>query len=83
MRVAGGRPPMARAAILVLAELARRHVAQGERLIARQQEIITELEDGGQDASGAKQMLASFQGILQLHIADRDRLEKELGDVSK
>ncbi len=74
---------MARAALLVLAELAGRHVAQGEQLIARQQEIVAELESGGQDASGAKQLLASFQGILQLHIADRDRLEKELGDISK
>jgi hypothetical protein len=57
---------------------ARRHVAIGERHIARQRELVIELERDGHDASSAKQLLVQFEELQALHIADRDRLEQEL-----
>jgi hypothetical protein len=69
---------MDRAATLELLEMVRRHLATGERLVARQHEIVAELERGDHDSSYAKAVLASFKETQKLHIADRDRLEKEL-----
>ncbi len=61
--------------------LAERHVAEGERVVARQREIVAELERDGHDAAAAqaRQLLAQFEELLALHVADRDRLRKELG----
>ena len=59
--------------------LAETHVAQGERVVARQHEIIAELARGGHDTASAVDLLASFQELLTLHKRDRDRLRAELG----
>src|SRR5262245_51492100 len=47
--------------------LAETHVAQGERVVARQHEIIAELARGGHDTASAVDLLASFQELLTLH----------------
>jgi ATP-dependent protease HslVU (ClpYQ) peptidase subunit len=58
---------------------AESHVAQGERQIARQKQIIATLEG---DVAHARELLAKFEEVQALHVADRDRLEKELAENS-
>jgi hypothetical protein len=53
-------------------------VASGEKTIARQWAIVTELVRDGQDTSKAKSMLSSFEQTLRLQIADRNRIRAEL-----
>ena len=50
------------------------HVAEGERHIARQREIVAELERDGHDSTDAMLLLYQFADIQCLHVADRDRL---------
>jgi hypothetical protein len=54
-------------------------VAAAERHLANQLEFVARLERDGHDPSQAMQMLQQFQKLQALHIADRDRLRKELG----
>jgi hypothetical protein len=61
--------------------LAERHVAQGYRHIAQQKQIINDLENGGHDTTTARSLLGSFEDVLRMHIADRDRLKRELAEV--
>ena len=49
--------------------------------VARQRELVAELERDGYDATQAKKMLEQFLEQQALHIADRDRLIKELSDL--
>lgn len=58
---------------------AERHVAQGERLIERQRRVIAEFQRNGGDAREATRVLHQLVELQDLHIADRDRLRKELG----
>jgi hypothetical protein len=60
-------------------QLALNHVAQGEHNIARQKAIILELERDGHDTVRAHEILATFEAIQKMHVADRDRLQRELG----
>ena len=59
--------------------VAERHVADTEHEVARQQMIVAGLELRGHDTSRATQLLRRFEELLGKHIADRDRLRKELG----
>ena len=63
--------------------MARRHVAKGETLIARQREIVARLERGGHSSLEAKRLLASFEEIQNLHVAHLDRLDKALAQISR
>ncbi len=49
--------------------------------VARQRELVAELERDDHDASQANQMLAQFLDLQAMHIADRDRLIKELSEL--
>ncbi|MGE3873589.1 MAG: hypothetical protein AB7F74_11600 [Parvibaculaceae bacterium] len=60
--------------------LAERHVAQGRQHIAQQKQIIIALESGGHDTTEAKRLLLNFEDVQKMHLADRDRLKKELAD---
>ena len=60
--------------------LAERHVSQGRRHIAHQKKIISDLTDGGHDTALAQSLLADFEDVLRMHIADRDRLKKDLAE---
>ena len=51
--------------------------------VARQRELVAELERDGYDATQAKKMLEQFLEQQALHIADRDRLIKELSDLPR
>jgi hypothetical protein len=61
----------------------RRHVAMGEAHIARQKDIIAELERDGHDSAKARDLLRVFEEAQDLHITHRDQLQKELGDKSE
>ena len=53
-----------------------------ERNIAHQLEVIGTLERAGQDAAIAKSLLRRLESQQARHIADRNRLFKELADKS-
>ena len=61
--------------------LAEEHVAKGERIVARQKDLVAELENDGHDTKEARSVLCQFEQVLQSHIADRDRLRDELAGV--
>jgi arginine repressor len=66
----------------------KRHLTKVEEQVAivaqnvtRQRELVAELERDGYDATQAKKMLEQFVQQQALHIADRDRLIKELSEL--
>jgi hypothetical protein len=63
--------------------LARRHVAEAERHVAHQREIVAQTERDGHDTATSKQLLDQFEELYRMHVADRDRLEQELDEISK
>ncbi len=69
---------MDRSMLLHHLDLAKRHVAIGEKNVARQRAVVAELERDGHDASEARRLLAEFEQLQSMHIQDRDRLLKEL-----
>jgi hypothetical protein len=69
--------------ILERLSVARRHVWRGQQNIARQQKVVAELERDEHVSLDAKRLLAQFEEIQELHIADRDRLEIELLEISR
>ena len=62
---------------------AREHVATGEKNVARQRELVEQMVRDGHDPTMARQSLAQFEELLVMHIADRDRMEKELAENSE
>jgi hypothetical protein len=60
--------------------LAEGHAIRGEGHIARQREIVAEMErDGHVDAAEtARELLATFEETQKSHVEDRDRLRAEL-----
>ena len=61
-------------------EQAERHVAEGEQHIARQRELIAELERDGHDTTTAIELLRTFEQSQAGHIADRDRIRAVLSN---
>jgi uncharacterized protein (DUF488 family) len=59
----------------------KEHVAMGHRAIIGQREIIFRLERDRQDAGEARRLLAKFEELQKLHIADHDRLLNELAEA--
>lgn len=60
---------------------ARRHVAEGEQHVSRQRELLAELARDGHDTTEAVKLLANFEDLQRMHIADRHRLERELAEL--
>ena len=58
---------------------ARRHIALGQEHLARQKQIVHELERDGHSVSEAKQLLDLFRDLQAMHVAHRDRLLEEIG----
>jgi hypothetical protein len=69
---------MDRAMILEHLELAQRHVAEGERHVARQKEIVAELANDAHGTTATRALLIQFEEMQAPHVADRDRLRAEL-----
>jgi hypothetical protein len=53
-----------------------------KRHVARQREIVAEMEARGHDVTHARALLTVFEGMQALYIADRDRLRQELAHPS-
>jgi hypothetical protein len=53
--------------------LVERHVAQARAHIEHQRKIVAELERDGHDAELARNILATFEQLLELLIQDRER----------
>jgi hypothetical protein len=70
-------------AILDQLVFALRRISEGERIIARQHEIITSLERTGLDTLETKAVLRQFEELLGMLFADRNRLRNELVASSK
>lgn len=57
---------------------AERHIALSDKHIARQVEIIDELECGGHSTSLALDLLDAFRMVRATHVAYRDLIRNEL-----
>ncbi|MBI5264981.1 MAG: hypothetical protein HY852_24570 [Bradyrhizobium sp.] len=57
---------------------AERHIALSDKAIARQIQIIDELEVGGHPTVLALDLLATFHAARAIHVAHRDLIRKEL-----
>jgi hypothetical protein len=57
---------------------AEQRVSEGKRHIANQRELVAELERDGHPTEQACRLLAQFEEIQALYIADRDRVWAEL-----
>ncbi len=57
---------------------AEMHVSEGERHVVRQREIVGELEPDGRDLEFARKLLANFEAMYAMHVADRDHLRELL-----
>ena len=61
------------------------HLAQTERLVveaekrvAHQREVVADLERDGRRATAARGLLAAYERLLIMHLADRERLRRVL-----
>ena len=59
-------------------EQAERHVALGEQHLARQRQIVADLERDGHDTTTAVELLREFERSQAGHIEDRDHIRAEL-----
>jgi hypothetical protein len=57
---------------------ARSAIAEAERHVANQREIVAQEEREGHDTATSRQLLDQFEELYKMHVADRDRLEQEL-----
>jgi hypothetical protein len=74
---------MARANLKHLLEDAEMRVQRGQRRLDRQREAVAALERADRDATMAKRVLKIVEKALAVHIADRDRLTKQLARTSR
>jgi hypothetical protein len=58
--------------------IAERHVAEGVKLLAKQEALILELDRHHHHIGGAVAVLATMRVTQSLHIDDRDRILREL-----
>ena len=57
---------------------AERHVANGDRVLAKQGAMIEHRRSKGLDVELATQLLAEMENTQRLHVTERDRLRREL-----
>ena len=67
-----------RALLLQHRDLAAKHVADGNEQICQQQAVIADLRRAGFDTSLAESFLQELRAALRVHVASRDRIEREL-----
>jgi hypothetical protein len=56
-------------------------VVEGERVIARQRDVVAQLERDGHDSTDAMLLLYQFEEIQYLHVDHRDQLRQAHLDV--
>jgi hypothetical protein len=59
-------------------ELARRRVTAAKQNVERQRALIRTLERDDQDSSEALWLLGTFERLLQIHVRERNRLERAI-----
>jgi len=59
-------------------EMARRHVAEGERHVRLQEQIIAHLQGLGADTTIAQQLKGQFEELLVMHRQHLAKLERPL-----
>ncbi len=57
---------------------AEEQVELGAHNVARQREIVAQLERDGFDTAGARALLIEFEEAQTLYVAERDRLQREV-----
>lgn len=62
---------------------AEEHVRRGAEHLASQRAIIAELERDGHDTKVARGLLATYEEMQAMHIADRDRAAARLAAASR
>jgi hypothetical protein len=68
-------------------EMLKRHLAEaeehatGDKNIARQRDVIAQLERDGRDTASARTFLHEFEQLQARHIAERERLLRELSEL--
>jgi hypothetical protein len=55
------------------------HIVEAEKRVARQRELVAELERGGRRSTAARGRLAAFETLLEMYLGDRQRLRREQG----
>jgi hypothetical protein len=60
---------------------AEEHIATGDKNIARQRDLIAQLECDGHDTASAKTFLREFEQLQAMHIAEREQLLRELSEL--
>jgi hypothetical protein len=60
---------------------AEEHIATDDKNIARQREVIAQLERDGRDTVSARSFLQEFEQLQARHIAERERLLRELSEL--
>jgi hypothetical protein len=60
--------------------MAEGHIAQGERHVTRQEELVAWLKHRGHPTEMAEHLLVEFQLALAQHRAHRDAMLKEIGN---
>jgi hypothetical protein len=63
--------------------LAERHVAAGELIVEGQRRRIAEHIGRGRSIELSEALLEQFEKVLEMQIADRDRLLKELNESAR
>jgi hypothetical protein len=61
-------------------EDAELRLQRAQRRLDRQREAVAVLERADRDTAKAKRYLGIFEKALAIHVADRDRLAKQLAD---
>jgi hypothetical protein len=64
-------------------EQAEQCVAEGVMHIHRQRKIVARLERNGRDTTRARELLASFETSLTLHVDDMERIKWELAQAHR
>ena len=62
-------------------EQAERHVAEGERILGHQRTVVEHLRKdrhSGHLIEAAEGLLRSFEEVQRMHVADMERLSREL-----
>ena len=57
-------------------------IAESEKIIARHKAIAAQQEGAGFRTTTARELIAQFEQLLELQIADRDRLLDKLGSYN-
>ena len=58
-----------------------RQIAEGQGMIAKQGAVVANV--AGKDTRAAKELLKQFESVQALILADRDRLLKELSNLTQ